>query len=102
MAARKSTVSTHEPASLVDALVAALVPALAQALAQAGAPASAPATASAAAPVYVADPRASGRECVCGHAHKTAVVTAQRARLASETACKIKGCVSVPYNTCGR
>jgi hypothetical protein len=55
---------------------------------------SSPAQASAEAPAQaVAD---NGKVCVCGHEHKRPVRTADRHRLATETACQVKGCVSHP------
>jgi len=36
----------------------------------------------------------NGKVCTCGHEHKRPVVAAQRARLATEPACFIKGCVT--------
>lgn len=76
--------------STLDAIAAAVAQALAQAAA------SAPVAPSAASgPAF----DATGRTCVCGHEHKRPVVASARERLASETACAIKGCVST---SCGR
>ena len=82
----------------LDAIGVACAQAVAAAFAAMSAPAAAPASAasSSAATPYVADPLASGKLCRCGHAHKRPVVLAERPRLARESACSIKGCVSHP------
>jgi hypothetical protein len=54
-----------------------------------------PAVAAVAAPVaVVAGDDPTGKVCVCGHVHSRAVRVADRDRLATETACRIKGCVN--------
>lgn len=64
-------------------------------------PTSAPEPAQAAAPLYVRDDLATGKVCRCGDVHKRPVRVADRARLATEAACHIKGCVEFgPKGTC--
>lgn len=77
--------------------IAALAQAIVEAMrAQVSAPVSAPVAPAAAAPVYTPDLVGTGKVCVCGHEHARPVVSAQRARLQTETACHVKGCVSRP------
>jgi hypothetical protein len=80
---------------LADAIIAGVAQAIVQAMAPQARPAAA-AVGSAAAPLYVADPLSTGKVCRCGHEHSRAVVAAERPRLAHESACRIKGCVSRP------
>ena len=83
----------------IAALAAAIVEAM-RASVDAPAPvASSPAQAQAAAPVYVRDDLGTGRVCRCGHEHQRPVRSDLRARLATEAACHIKGCVS--FGTAG-
>lgn len=81
-------------------LIAALtqqVAALAASVAAMQPATSAPVTVTSAQPTEAAY---TGKTCRdCGHEHKRPVREDLRARLADETACAIKGCVSV---TCGR
>ncbi len=80
----RTTVSSRLDA--IEAMLARLVPASAPVV-----------TGTAAAPLYVApSPLETGKTCRCGHEHQRPVRSDLRARLASETACHIKACVSRP------